>query len=133
MWGSYACGVRIQLFQRCLFVLLLVSRLCFGEAAHAMPHEVAAGEAAAATHQQPCPEHANGAAMHAADHMAGFDTANHKDCCGNGGCDCPCLHLFAVVAPTLTVPLAIIDQARVPASAAGQIADRVSALFRPPA
>ena len=132
MWGSYASGVRRQLFQRCLFVLLLVSRLLFGEAAHAMPYEIAGSETATATHEQPCPEHSSAAAMHAA-HLADADTPDHKDCCSNGGCDCACLHLSVLITPALTVHLAIIDQLRLPASAAGPIQDRVSALFRPPA
>lgn len=97
-----------------------------------MTHEASANEAVAAAQQQPCSEHLDGAASGAAEAAdVANDTSSDKDCCAKG--ECHCVHTSAAVAPTLTVQLATIDQARMPAFAGGAIQDRLSVLLRPPA
>jgi hypothetical protein len=121
-------------------MVFLVTRLIFGEFAHAMPHasmpmadEVVLTDKAS----PPCPDHAQETpAPRAAPESDGVSSIDHpvtdKDCCKKGGCACPCLHTPAAIAAS-GATLAPSPERRPRAFAPGAALLRSSALFRPPA
>lgn len=120
----------------------------FGEFAHAMPMDASApGDAAVATTaQQPAcldhmgarapvnqPEESAGKAGNAHHGPAHDGAAHDMDCCESGSCECPCLHISAVAASSLTVNLMLLSQTRLPVFADGLMQERLYLLLRPPA
>jgi hypothetical protein len=106
--------------QRLIFVLLLVSRLIFGEFASAMPDHGAAHFDHAASSQtsggDSCPDHAG----------------KHDDNCCKSACSCPCVHFSALAAPLL-VTQALLDEGRSQMPVIGTTSAHVGRLLRPPA
>jgi hypothetical protein len=138
--------VRRHFLQRWSVILMLVSRLIFGELAHSTPHDMhmpadAAVASESALSVLPCAEHAGveqGAAesQPVADSMSCAHTdANHDDagCCDTVACKCPCAHVAALAMPSLTTHPMLIDHGRVPALVARVAQQRPFELFRPPA
>jgi hypothetical protein len=124
-------------------IFFLVSRLIFGEFAHAMPHAPAPvnGEIALADNEAtpPCPDHTQQTsstssetsdpdAANASDHLM-----DDKDCCKKGGCECPCLHTPPGAVLTSGPVITPADRSRPGVLALGAAWHRSSALFRPPA
>ena len=138
----YPDAVRHHIFHRWAFAFLLVSRLILGEFVHAMPHESAATDAAAASqsmYEPPCPEHSARHAATASNEVsdsgvveATDHAGNDRDCCKSGGCACPCLHTpGATGASTLAIERAHPGLPTVLASGVAHL--RSYTLFRPPA
>ena len=122
-------------------ILLFLARLVVGESAHAMSHHGEAGRgesAAVAQSSEPsCPDHAGTTGKHSGEAPqpeAGphHGTAHDPDCCKTVACQCLCVHMSAIVTPSLTTNLALLDQDGVPVPA-GLIQNRLSPVFRPPA
>jgi hypothetical protein len=111
--------------QRLTLVLLIATRLIFGEFASAMPDHGAAHFDHAASAQtssdSSCPDHAS-------KHNGGA----HDDSCCKSACSCPCLHFSALAAASL-VTQALPDEARPRMPVVGETAPRVARLLRPPA
>jgi len=125
-------------------ILLFLARLVAGESAHAMSQHGEAGRgesAAVAQSNEPlCPDHTSttGDAKHSPDAPPSAAGSHHgaahdPDCCKTVACQCLCVHMSAIVTPSLTSNLALLDQGGVPVPAAGLIQNRLSAVFRPPA
>ena len=91
--------------------------------------------AAAQADQQPCAEHVNGAdAAVPAIELA--TSAHHggehdKDCCKATACECACVHVSALDAPSLTINLVLIDQGRVPTFTPGLLEFLEASSLRP--
>lgn len=138
--GRYSAPVGKLVFHRWAVVLLLVSRLIFGEVVHAMPQADSAkgGEAALAIEQAaPCPNHSSEGAepvtARSGDSLDAQSTQADEDCCKEGGCNCPCVHVPAAALAPLVMNLAHLDRNRLVDCADGVAALRLNALFRPPA
>jgi hypothetical protein len=126
-------------------ILLFLVRLVAGESAHAMSHhgEAGRGESAAvaqSSNEPSCPDHAGttGDTRHSGDAPNSEPGSHHgaahdPDCCKTVACQCLCVHMSAIVTPSLAANLALLDQGGVPVPAAGLIQNRLSAVFRPPA
>jgi hypothetical protein len=137
----YSRPVRHRAFHYWTVIFFLVSRLIFGEFAHAMPHASASmnGTAVAASDADPpCSDHTRQPSSthgEASDPDAlTFDDhpVDDKDCCKKGGCVCPCLHTPAA-ALAAVVMLMPAEQSRPGALVRGADWLRTSMLFRPPA
>jgi hypothetical protein len=123
-------------FQRWTVIVLLLSRLVFGEFAHALPHAGSltadAAVAAQAAHaaqstdgESPCAEHK--------DTVDRTGTAGDHDCCKAGACDCPCMHLPQASLPVFTLSFERNSAVRPVTADDGLVRHRLSTLFRPPA
>jgi hypothetical protein len=105
---------------RLIFMLLLVSRLIFGEIASAMPDHGSAHLDHAASAQvsggDSCPDHAS----------------NHDDNCCKSACSCPCVHFSALAAPVLMMQ-ALLHEPHPQMPVIGATPGHVGRLLRPPA
>lgn len=133
--------VRHRAFPHWAVICFLVSRLIFGEFAHAMPHASAQvnGDVALADEAgTPCPDHlqpppsTHSEASGSDAAKSGGHPLDDKDCCKNGGCACPCLHTPAAT-PTSALTVTLTHEARPGVVASGAAWLRSSPLFRPPA
>ena len=133
--SGYSAAVRNLVLHRWAVIFLLVSRLVFGEFAHAMPLAMMSpGEVThAGAPAVECHEHQGAVAgaqslddAHEA-HGAG------EDCCKNGKCECPCVHLSSAAAESFVMHDAARDPHRMSEPALGVAAQRPSSPFRPPA
>jgi hypothetical protein len=125
--------VRSLVLHRWAVIFLMLSRLIFGEFAHAMPHSSApASDAAAlvAESMSACPDHANASSAPEQSHAA---HGEDEDCCKAEGCKCPCVHLPPAAGDPSVMAVAKRDSQHVSEPALGAAARRLSALFRPPA
>jgi hypothetical protein len=145
--GDTLAGVR-RFVQRWSIVLLVVTRLIFGELAYSMPHDSVhaatnhASTPAAQTDQSNdggCPDHtrapdtdsSTGSEPEAPTaHHAG---AGHDGNCCKTSCYCPCLHLSGILSALSVASLGVLPQQRPSILALGQTTERVFLLLRPPA
>jgi len=129
--------VRKLVLSRWAMVLLLVGRLVLGEFAHGMTPSHAHPESAAvsASSEHPdCQQHES-TSTQADSQAAGASSSPdaHHDCCKSGACQCPCMHVPAVVVATFSAISIQVDHQRIMSSANGFACDRLWSLFRPPA
>jgi hypothetical protein len=138
--GRYIALVHRHSFQRWTVILLLLSRLVFGEFAHAMPHAGSSLDAPVAA-QSAHTAHMHVAQSadeksHCAEHQGPADRkdapADH-DCCKGSACGCPCMHLPQASFLTLTLSFDRDSTAQPLALDDGIVRHRISTLFRPPA
>ena len=133
---GYAEKVRRSPRRPWVVIILLVTRLVFGEMTHASAqHDAHADDGSATTSQEqsPCPDHVNdGSEASATDTNDSASESPENDCCKSGGCECPCLHTPAAIA---VVPVIIAHQTRVRAAASEPdvAVARPFTVFRPPA
>jgi hypothetical protein len=140
---SYSRAVRHRAFPHWAVIFFLVSRLIFGEIAHAMPHAPAPvnGEVALADNEAtpPCPDHTqetpstSSGTSEADAANIGDHPMDDKDCCKKGGCECPCLHTPPAAVLSSGPAITPADQRCPGVPAIGAAWHRSSALFRPPA
>lgn len=145
-WKATLGLVRHRALPHWVVIFFLVSRLIFGEFAHAMPHELGPSNADAALASEAssaCPDHkqpassthdkASGSdATKSGDHSGADRSTHEKDCCKKGGCVCPCLHTPAALSASAAA-IVPSDQSQPGVLANGAARLRSSALFRPPA
>ncbi|MGH8174822.1 MAG: CopL family metal-binding regulatory protein [Steroidobacter sp.] len=129
--------MRRHVLQRWSIILLLIGRLVLGEFVHAAP-QVHEGATPASQSQQACPDHAGGPSPDLAEeshHGTPVDAAPNdaEDCCDTGSCECPCVHVSAMAAPSVAVNLVSPPQTRTAIFADGLLQHRLFAPFRPPA
>ena len=140
---SYSRAVRHRALPHWAVIFFLVSRLIFGEFAHAMPHASApvTEETALADNQAtpPCPDHTQQTSSTSSDASgpgaanAGDHPMDDKDCCKKGSCECPCLHTPPAAVLTSGPAIMPVNQRCPGVLAIGAAWHRSSALFRPPA
>jgi hypothetical protein len=131
--GGYPADMRRVSLQRWAVVFLLVTRLVFGEFAHA--HDSGTGEHAFAGANTAEPSHCGDHPKHPTTPTAGHadDSASDTpDCCKAAKCACPCLHAPAAASVGYSV-LAHVSEQTSSAGASGATPDRPFELFRPPA
>lgn len=135
-------SVRKLVLHRWAAVLLLVSRLIFGEFTHAMPQpDAPAAGAVALTSQEVASQEVDNCPNHLSEGeslttQSGDSHETHgatQDCCDTGDCKCPCMHVPAAAMATLDMDLANLHQNQIIECADGVAVYRLSALFRPPA
>lgn len=126
--GDRLLVVRRSPLQFWFVIGLLVVRLALGEFAHAFPHEMAAAA---------CPDHAqtqDDSASVIGERVAAEQPASATaDCCKAGGCECPCFHAAAMIAPSVLPAPTSLDRSPAIASTLGFVQHPVNRLFRPPA
>jgi hypothetical protein len=113
--------------------LILTCRLVFGELAHAMPHEGAAGQETpnAPAH---CEDHALAESLDVdSKALVNESHESRPDCCENGTCGCPCVHVSALDAPRILPFSEPLQTLRATESVSGLAQKQLSTLLRPPA
>lgn len=140
-------SVRKLVLHRWAAVLLLVSRLIFGEVTHAMPQPDApaagavalagqevAGQEVASQEVDECPDHSpEGESLTTQSDDSHDSHDATQDCCETGDCKCPCMHVPAAATAPPDMDLANLHQNQVIRRADGVAVNRLSVLFRPPA
>lgn len=97
---------------------MLVLRLALGGSAHAISHE-------------PFDDVADRSAAHCADHAdTDTDVDPEADCCERGACECPCLYVSCVLAPSMH---SVGSERALTTHLLGVAHERPATLLRPPA
>lgn len=130
--GAYSARVRQASITRAIVAILLLTRLVFGEFAHAHDNGGHALVSATASESSHCADHAEhqGAASNSTD--ADGPGTTEPDCCKMAKCACACVHAPAA-AMAIAPILAYTTDHSVAVCAVGATADRPFKLFRPPA
>jgi hypothetical protein len=125
--ASYAVVVRRSAYKYWSVALVLICRLVFGEFAHAMPHEE--------TPDAPVSAHCGHQALGGVE-SADVQNDSHDsrlNCCENGMCDCPCVHVSALDAPRVLFDSQLLQTLRAAERISGLAQKQLTPLLRPPA